>query len=299
MGLVDRLGQRRLPPSPPSTVEAAQPAPSPGPEPAMERPRTPPAERAARPTPRPAGDRIAEVRKRIQSSLLETLGPKMYDEIGGDEDLAAKVRETIGTLLNREETPLSGADRTRIAQEVLDEILGHGPIEPLLRDPQVNEVMVNGYNKIWVERAGRLAPVDAEFTDEAHLRRVIDRIVSRVGRRVDESSPMVDARLPDGSRVNAVVPPIALDGSALTIRKFATDPLTVDDLISFGTFTPPVAQLLAACVQGRLDIVVSGGTGSGKTTTLNVLSGFIPAEERVVTVEDAAELQLHQDHVVR
>jgi pilus assembly protein CpaF len=265
----------------------------------MERPRTPPAERAARPTPRPGGDRIAEVRKRIQSSLLETLGPKMYDEIGGDEDLAAKVRETIGTLLNREETPLSGADRTRIAQEVLDEILGHGPIEPLLRDPLVNEVMVNGHNRIWVERSGRLTPVEAEFTDEAHLRRVIDRIVSRVGRRVDEASPMVDARLPDGSRVNAVVPPIALDGSCLTIRKFATDPLTVEDLISFGTVTPQVAHLLNACVRGRLDIVVSGGTGSGKTTTLNVLSSFIPADERVVTVEDAAELQLHQEHVVR
>jgi pilus assembly protein CpaF len=182
---------------------------------------------------------------------------------------------------------------------VTDEILGHGPIEPLLRDPAVSEIMVNGPRRIFVERAGLISPVDAEFADEAHLRRVIDRIVSRIGRRVDEASPMVDARLPDGSRVNAVVPPVALDGSTLTIRKFSADPLKVNDLIAFGTMTPAVATMLSACVRGRLDIVVSGGTGSGKTTTLNVLSSFIPTDERVVTIEDAAELQLHQAHVVR
>ena len=159
--------------------------------------------------------------------------------------------------------------------------------------------MVNGPHLIYVERRGQLEAVDAEFADEGHLRRVIDRIVSRVGRRVDEASPMVDARLPDGSRVNAVVPPIALDGSSLTIRKFARDPFSVEDLISFGTLTRQTAELLRACVRGHLNIVVSGGTGSGKTTTLNVLSGFVPSDERIVTVEDAAELQLHQDHVVR
>jgi pilus assembly protein CpaF len=248
---------------------------------------------------RVVADPIAEVRRRVHRSLMEILGPKMYEAGGADEDLAKKVRDTIHTLLAREETPLAGSDKTRIAREVTDEILGHGPIEPLLRDPMVTEIMVNGPNRIYVERAGRLSVVNAEFTDESHLRRIIDRIVSRIGRRVDEASPMVDARLPDGSRVNAVVPPIALEGSTLTIRKFSADPLTVSDLISFGTLTPKVAELLSACVRGRLDIVVSGGTGSGKTTTLNVLSSFIPSDERVVTIEDAAELQLHQDHVVR
>jgi pilus assembly protein CpaF len=278
MGLYDRIELRRAEPSP---------SPEPVVEPERHRPST------------PVVDPVAGVRRRLQQSLVETLGPLMYDEIGGDDDLAQRVGETIATLLAREETPLAGGDRARITQEVTDEILGHGPIEPLLRDPEVSEIMVNGPHRIFVERSGKITQVPTEFADEAHLRRVIDRIVSRVGRRVDEASPMVDARLPDGSRVNAVVPPIALDGSTLTIRKFSTDPLTVADLISFGTFTPPVAQLLAACVHGRLDIVVSGGTGSGKTTTLNVLSGFIPPDERVVTIEDAAELQLHQEHVVR
>jgi pilus assembly protein CpaF len=186
-----------------------------------------------------------------------------------------------------------------VAQEVADDILGHGPLEPFLRDPEVSEIMVNGYDQIYVERQGRLHPIRAVFADEGHLRRTIDKIVARVGRRVDEASPLVDARLPDGSRVNAVVPPVALDGSLLTIRKFATDPFTVDDLISFGTMTAPVAQLIQACVRGRLNIVIGGGTGSGKTTTLNVLSSFVPADERIITIEDAAELQLRQEHVIR
>ncbi|OLB78110.1 MAG: pilus assembly protein CpaF [Actinobacteria bacterium 13_2_20CM_2_71_6] len=283
MTLNERLESRRVNVD---TLPLLEPAPA-----------VPPAERQR--TALPQVDPVAGVRRRLQQSLVETLGPQLYEDIGGDDDLALRVQETIATLLAREETPLAGADRSRITQEVTDDILGHGPIEPLLRDPTVSEIMVNGPHRIFVERSGRIVQVPAEFANEAHLRRVIDRIVSRVGRRVDEASPMVDARLPDGSRVNAVVPPIALDGSTLTIRKFATEPLTVADLISFGTFTPPVAQLLAACVHGRLDIVVSGGTGSGKTTTLNVLSGFIPPGERVVTVEDAAELQLHQAHVVR
>jgi pilus assembly protein CpaF len=289
VNLADRLGARRAVPSrvPPPRPTPAEPPPTAA---ASERNRQP-----ARPTGDPAG----EVRRRVHKDLLELLGPRLYDDIGGADDLAKTVTETITALLSKEDTPLNGADRARVAQEVEDEILGHGPIEPLLRDPLVSEIMVNGPRRIFVERAGRLSPVDAEFADEAHLRRVIDRIVSRVGRRVDEASPMVDARLPDGSRVNAIVPPIALDGSTLTIRKFATDPLTVADLISFGTLTEQTAELLDACVRGRLDIVVSGGTGSGKTTTLNVLSSFIPPDERVVTVEDAAELQLRQDHVVR
>jgi pilus assembly protein CpaF len=194
---------------------------------------------------------------------------------------------------------MTAADRLRVSQEVADEILGHGPLEPYLRDPEVSEIMVNGHDQVYVERAGRLYPVAARFADESHLRRTIDKIVSRVGRRVDEASPMVDARLPDGSRVNAVVPPLALDGSVLTIRKFAADPYLVSDLISFGTLTPPTAELLRACVRGRMNIVISGGTGSGKTTTLNVLSSFVPDNERILTIEDAAELQLRQDHVLR
>jgi pilus assembly protein CpaF len=309
MGLADRLRQR-APETPPSPTEApvpvgeapaapSQPAPAPRHAGSAE-----PASRAVageryRAAGRPGGDPVAEVRARIQRNLAELLGPKLYDDLGDADDLEQRVRQTLAELLAREETPLAGADRARITQEVTDEILGHGPIEPLLRDPSISEVMVNGPHRIYVERSGQLQVVDTEFTDESHLRRVIDRIVSRVGRRVDEASPMVDARLPDGSRVNAVVPPIALDGSSLTIRKFSRDPFTVEDLINFGTLTRATADLLRACVRGRLNVVVSGGTGSGKTTTLNVLSGFVPADERIVTVEDAAELQLHQDHVVR
>jgi Flp pilus assembly protein, ATPase CpaF len=209
------------------------------------------------------------------------------------------VTQTLQAVLQRDETPMTVADRSRVAQEVADDILGHGPLEPYLRDPAVSEIMVNGHDSIFVERSGRIHPVPATFADESHLRRTIDKIVARVGRRVDEASPMVDARLPDGSRVNAVVPPVALDGSMLTIRKFATDPFTVDDLIRFGTMTGPTADLLRACVRGRLNIVIGGGTGSGKTTTLNVLSSFVPADERIVTIEDAAELQLRQEHVLR
>ncbi|WP_112268623.1 CpaF family protein [Lentzea terrae] len=244
-------------------------------------------------------DHFAAVKRRVHGALLDTLGPKLYDERLDEHELELRVRNSLQAVLEQDDTPMTLADRGRMAIEVADEILGHGPLEPLLRDPDVSEVMVNGPDHIYVERKGKLQLVDAAFTDESHLRRIIDKIVSRVGRRVDEASPMVDARLPDGSRVNAVVPPIALDGSSLTIRKFATDPLQVEDLIRFGTISPAVAELLSACVRGRLNILVSGGTGSGKTTTLNVLSSFIPEDERIVTIEDAAELQLRQDHVLR
>ncbi|MCP2243582.1 CpaF family protein [Lentzea aerocolonigenes] len=246
-----------------------------------------------------SSDHFAAVKRRVHGALLDTLGPKLYDEQLDEHELELRVRNSLQTVLEQDETPMTLADRGRMATDVADEILGHGPLEPLLRDADVSEVMVNGPNRIYVERKGKLQAVDAAFTDEGHLRRIIDKIVSRVGRRVDEASPMVDARLPDGSRVNAVVPPIALDGSSLTIRKFATDPLQVEDLIRFGTISPAVAELLSACVRGRLNILVSGGTGSGKTTTLNVLSSFIPEDERIVTIEDAAELQLRQDHVLR
>jgi pilus assembly protein CpaF len=235
----------------------------------------------------------------VHAELLGVLGTQLHQDPAEEHEFEERVREALAEVLAREEAPLTAADRARVAADVADEILGHGPIEPLLRDPEVSEIMVNGHQRIFVERKGKLTLVDAEFIDEAHLRRVIDKIVSRIGRRVDEASPMVDARLPDGSRVNAVVPPIALDGSSLTIRKFSEDPLTVEDLISFGTLTRATSDLLDACVRGRLNIVVSGGTGSGKTTTLNVLSRFIPSDERIVTIEDAAELQLGQEHVLR
>ncbi|WP_309650764.1 CpaF family protein [Nocardioides sp.] len=244
-------------------------------------------------------DRIEELKSSVHVELLKQLGPHLYDADMDQNELDQRVRAVLADVLGQQDRPLSGSDRARVTQEISDDILGYGPIEPYLRDPDVSEVMVNGPDSIWLEKNGRLQPADATFADEAHLRRTIDKIVSRIGRRVDESSPMVDARLPDGSRVNAVVPPLAVDGSALTIRKFATDPLTVSDLITFGSLSPQTADFLDACVRGRLNIIVSGSTGAGKTTTLNVLSSFIPDDERIVTIEDAAELQLKQDHVVR
>ncbi|TCO34237.1 pilus assembly protein CpaF [Kribbella steppae] len=287
MNLSERLAQRQaLGDQQPQTV---RPAGAAGPRPAADVPR-----RAAR-----NADPFAGVKRSVHQGLLEALGPKLYDAHLDQSELEQRVTQTLQSVLQRDDTPMTAADRTRVAQEVADEILGHGPLEPYLRDPGVSEIMVNGHDQIYIERDGRLVGVDAAFTDESHLRRTIDKIVSRVGRRVDDASPMVDARLPDGSRVNAVVPPIALDGSMLTIRKFAADPFTTADLISFGTFTSPVAELLRACVRGRLNILIGGGTGSGKTTTLNVLSSFLPDDERIVTIEDAAELQLRQDHVLR
>jgi pilus assembly protein CpaF len=246
-----------------------------------------------------AQDPFADVKGRVHQKLIENLGPRLYDPHLPEVELAAQVRQTLQETIDAENTPLSHADRTRIAQEVSDEILGHGPLEPLLRDPDITEIMVNGADYIYVERNGKIYPVEARFSNEAHLRRVIDKIVGRVGRRIDESSPLVDARLPDGSRVNAVVAPIALDGAMLTIRKFSADPFTDADLIAFGTMSPAVRDFLRACVLGRRNIVISGGTGSGKTTTLNVISSYLPEDERIITIEDAAELQLHQEHVLR
>lgn len=244
-------------------------------------------------------DPFAPVKERVHQALLESLGPRLYDPHLPESELASQVRLTLQQVIDSEQTPLSLSDRTRIAQDISDDILGHGPLEPYLRDVDVTEIMVNGPYDIYIERDGKIFPADARFSDDAHLRRTIDKIVARVGRRIDESSPMVDARLPDGSRVNAVVSPIALDGALLTIRKFAADPFTDQDLISFGTMSAQVRDFLHACVRGRRNIVISGGTGSGKTTTLNVLSSFLPYDERIITIEDAAELQLHQDHVLR
>ncbi len=244
-------------------------------------------------------DPLLDLKRKVNQALLENLGPKLYDPHMAADELEAKVRQTLQSVLEREERPLTTADRNRVAQEVADDILGYGPLEPYLRDSSVSEIMVNGPDEIYVEADGRLTTANGAFADEAHLRRIIDKIVAKVGRRIDESSPMVDARLADGSRVNAVIPPIALDGSMLTIRKFAADPFSARDLVDFGTMTQPVSDFLAACVRGRMNVLVSGGTGSGKTTTLNVLSSAIPEDERIVTIEDAAELQLHQEHVLR
>ncbi|GAA1912346.1 CpaF family protein [Nocardioides lentus] len=244
-------------------------------------------------------DRVEELKRTVHTQLLAQLGPQLYDTEMDQAELDTRVRSVLLDVLGAQDRPISAAERSRITQEISDDILGHGPIEEFLRDPEVSEVMVNGPASVWLERNGRLVPTDARFDDEDHLRRTIDKIVSRIGRRVDESSPLVDARLADGSRVNAVIPPLAIDGSALTIRKFSADPLRVADLVRFGSLTPRTAEFLDACVRGRLNIVVSGSTGAGKTTTLNVLSDFIPTDERIVTIEDAAELQLQQDHVVR
>jgi pilus assembly protein CpaF len=241
---------------------------------------------------------LDELRQRVHHFLIEELGPLLYDRRVGEEELSHQLQEQLKVILGRERIPLSSPDRAQLLQDVTDDILGYGPIDGLLKDPEVTEVMVNGPSRVYVERNGKLTRSGAVFADEAHLRRIIEKIVAQVGRRVDESTPMVDARLPDGSRVNAVIAPLAIGGPFLTIRKFAKDPFTVEDLINFGSFSRTVAQFLDACVKGRLNVIVSGGTGTGKTTALNVLSSFIPHDERIVTVEDAKELQLHQDHVL-
>ena len=244
-------------------------------------------------------DRIAEVRSRVQERLVEVLGPRLYDSSLSDTELEGLVHQRLRELLDEEEVSLSAQEKLLIVRQIGDSVLGLGPLEPFVRDPEVTEIMVNGWDTIYVERAGKLYWTGTKFHDDQQLRRTIDKIVARVGRRVDESSPYVDARLPDGSRVNAIVPPLALDGPSLTIRKFAADPYQVEDLVGFGTFTNPVARFLDACVRGRVNILVSGGTGAGKTTTLNVLSSFIPDDERIITIEDAAELRLQQPHIVR
>jgi pilus assembly protein CpaF len=244
-------------------------------------------------------DRLAAVRSRVQTQMVDALGPKLYDMGMTEAELRELVHQRLRELLDEEEITLSVQEKAQIIQQIGDSILGLGPLEPFVRDAEVTEIMVNGPEVIYVERAGKLHWTGARFVDEEQLRRTIDKIVARVGRRIDESSPYVDARLPDGSRVNAIIPPLALDGPCLTIRKFSVDPYDVQDLMAFGTLTPSVGQLLDACVRGRLNILVSGGTGAGKTTTLNVLSSFIPEDDRIITIEDAAELRLQQPHVVR
>jgi pilus assembly protein CpaF len=244
-----------------------------------------------------ARDPHAELKTRIHRLCIARLGPAFLNLDNSDE-LGPRVREIVGEQLNAEETPFSPSERARLERQIADDILGYGPLEPFLHDESVTEIMVNGYDQLYIERAGILEETEASFLDDAHLLRIIDRIVSQVGRRIDESSPMVDARLPDGSRVNAIVPPLALHGPSLTIRKFARNAFSMHDLVGLGTVTEQASEFIAECVRGKLNILISGGTGTGKTTLLNAVSAHIPEGERIVTVEDAAELRLQQRHVV-
>jgi pilus assembly protein CpaF len=244
-------------------------------------------------------DPVVALKRRAQEALIERMGPALWDTGSSAAQLDAHVVRELDAVIREEKIPLNDAEREQLVGEIVDQALGYGPIERFLDDPQVSEVMVNGTDGVYIEREGRLEETDAQFFSEQHVLRVIDRIVAPLGRRIDESSPMVDARLADGSRVNAVIPPLAIDGPQLTIRKFGRRVLTLHDLIELGSLNAPVADFLAACVAGRMNILISGGTGSGKTTLLNVLSSMIPATERIVTIEDAAELQLQQRHVVR
>ncbi len=243
-------------------------------------------------------DPFAEIRQAAQAEAVHELGQALTEGDVREEDLHEKVTKAIDEALAEAGTPLSSTDRARLVREITHNILGYGPIEPFLADPEVTEVMVNNHHTIYVERRGLIEETEVRFGSERHLLQVIDRIVAQTGRRIDESSPMVDARLPDGSRVNAIIPPLAITGPSLTIRKFSRDPLTMDDLVAFGSLSHQAAAFLEACVEGKLNVLIAGGTGTGKTTLLNVLSSFIPERERIITIEDAAELKLAQRHVI-
>src|SRR5262252_3357868 len=239
-----------------------------------------------------------ELKRLIHSKLVDKLDLSRVSDLEG-ETLRREIRLVVERLCDTENPLLNRMERERLIDEVLDETFGFGPLEVLLKDPTVSDILINGPQKVYVERRGKMEKTEVKFRDNEHLLQIIDRIVSKVGRRVDETSPMVDARLPDGSRVNAIIPPLALDGPTMSIRRFGTNPLKLEDLLNYKAFTPEMAMLMEAAIKARLNIVISGGTGSGKTTLLNTLSSFIPHDERVVTIEDAAELQLQQDHVVR
>ncbi len=239
-----------------------------------------------------------QLRTKIHTKLLEEIDLESMERLE-ERIKRERVSQIVRGMLEREKTPLTMAERELLVREVLDELFGLGPLEPFLDDPTISDILVNGAHDVYIERAGLLEKTNVRFSDDDHLMRIIERIVSRVGRRVDESSPMVDARLQDGSRVNAIIPPLALDGPILSIRRFGRNPLSADDLLRNGTLTPAMLTLLKGTVEGKLNVLISGGTGAGKTTLLNVLSAFIPDQERVITIEDAAELQLKQEHVVR
>jgi len=244
-------------------------------------------------------DALAPLKARVKDELMIRIGARGSDPSLSEADLRTYARAQLAEIVEAEQVPMSTAERARLIRSISDDVLGYGPLQEFLDDDSVTEIMVNGPEQIFVEQKGKVRLSGVTFTSEDQLRNVIERIVTQVGRRIDESSPLVDARLPDGSRVNAVIPPLAVKGSSLTIRKFSKDPLTVNDLIRFGSVTPQMAELLQACVEAHLNILVAGGTGTGKTTMLNVMSSFIPHGERIVTIEDAVELQLQQDHVVQ
>ncbi|PIU67867.1 MAG: type II secretion system protein E [Armatimonadetes bacterium CG07_land_8_20_14_0_80_40_9] len=247
------------------------------------------------------GDLYSNLKVKIQERLIEEtdeLDAELLKDKSRTDELRNKTEEAVSILLVEEGLPLARAERGKIVQEILDEVLGFGPLQPLLDDPTISEIMVISAQQVYVERRGKLELTDKTFRDDEHVMRIIEKVITPLGRRCDESTPLVDARLPDGSRFNAIIPPLALKGPCMTIRKFSKDPFTVEDLIRFGTLTREMAEFLEACVKARLNTIISGGTGSGKTTTLNVLSSFIPHDERIVTIEDVAELQLRQEHVV-
>ena len=245
-------------------------------------------------------DEYFELKARIHDRLLDLIDLSLIEKLDHDT-LVIQIRKVVERILREESfnLPMNMVEREKIFSEIIDEVLGYGPLEPLLKDATVSDILVNTYKNIYIERFGKLEPTDVRFKDDTHLMRIIDKIVSSMGRRIDESSPMVDARLPDGSRVNAIIPPLALDGPSVSIRRFAVNPLELDDLINYQTLTAGIAEILKGIIKARLNVIISGGTGSGKTTLLNILSRFIPDDERIVTIEDAAELQMKQDHVVR
>ncbi|QDS89330.1 Putative conjugal transfer protein [Rosistilla ulvae] len=243
-------------------------------------------------------EQFEQIKGRIHSKLVDKLDLSKVGDLKGDT-LKREIRMVVEHLCDAEETLLNRQERERIVDEVLDETFGLGPLEIILKDKKVSDILINGPKNIYVEKEGQLQKSEVEFRDNKHLLQIIDRIVSKVGRRVDETCPMVDARLEDGSRVNAIIPPLALDGAAVSIRRFGSNPLKLEDLLNYQAFTPEMVMLLEGCIKARMNMIISGGTGSGKTTLLNTLSSFIPHDERIVTIEDAAELQLQQDHVVR
>ncbi|UCF78262.1 MAG: CpaF family protein [Candidatus Eiseniibacteriota bacterium] len=249
--------------------------------------------------PEPAArDAYQELKTRVHHRLIEKLDLSTIDSLSRDQ-LRSQVKVALEQLVSTETLPLSRADRERLVEEVVNETLGLGPLEPLLADPTISDILVNGYDQVYIERFGKLELTGVKFKDDNHVRQIIDRIVAAVGRRVDEASPMVDARLQDGSRVNAIIAPLSIDGPVLSIRRFGANPLTANDLLTFESITPAMLELLKGAVKARLNVLISGGTGAGKTTLLNILSGYVPGTERIITIEDAAELQLQQEHVVR
>jgi pilus assembly protein CpaF len=245
-----------------------------------------------------SGDRYFELKSEIHRKLIGVLNLERVSSIPKDR-LRAEIGRVVERLLDEERVPMTTAEQTRIVEEVLDEVLGLGPLETLLKEPSISDILVNRYNKVFIERNGKLSETQVRFKDDAHLLHIIEKIVSQVGRRIDEAQPIVDARLQDGSRVNAIIPPLALDGPCLSIRRFGRHVITQDEMLEYKTITPGMLRFLAACVQSKATVLISGGTGSGKTTMLNALSRFIPEEERIVTIEDTAELQLQQRHVVK